>query len=332
MERIKVNINELTELDLNLARNDRAIAFAGEIVKLSLDDRTQRLNSLQQKIHDKTASLFEEKVLAKLLENRTAERIRVIRKNLPRIEEELKKRKKSQSSPVVTRAVRSDDNSSKLLEFLATQKPPSPSSAKPFDKQRSNAMVPSSAEKPSVRNVKDIFVGICLVVALALAFWYTVSSEESPPTITTFDQQATVDSSESGLSKETLQMIQNQFDDALQELRFGDFEQGKTLLLSLIQSYPNTAQAQDASIAIADTYRQRQNHPDEALKYYQTFTTQYPDSPRVGLVLLKMGFTYEDMEDIDSAEAMYHLVLSRHGEKSRLGQLANERLQALKAQ
>ena len=127
-----------------------------------------------------------------------------------------------------------------------------------------------------------------------------------------------------------LHQIQAQFDEALQELRFGEFEQGKAQLLNVIQNYPNTSQAEDAYVAIADTYRQRQNNPDEALRYYQIFTEEYPESSRVGLVQLKMGFSYEDMEDLSSAEEMYRLVLKRHGEKSRLGQLANERLQSLK--
>ena len=116
----------------------------------------------------------------------------------------------------------------------------------------------------------------------------------------------------------------------MQELRFGEFERGKTQMLDFVQTYPNTSQAEDVYIAIADTYRQRQNNPDEALRYYQIFTEKYPESSRIGLVQLKMGFSYEDMEDTDGAKDMYRLVISRFGEKSRLGQLAEERLRSLK--
>ena len=107
---------------------------------------------------------------------------------------------------------------------------------------------------------------------------------------------------------------------------------GINLFPLFVQTYPNTSQAEDAYITIADTYRQRQNNPDEALKYYQLFTEKYPESQRIGHVQLKMGFSYEDMEDTSSAEDMYRLVLNRHGEKSRLGQLAKERLQSLRVQ
>ncbi len=341
MKRIKLNINEITEFDLNLAKSERAISAVDEIVKLSIEERTQKLNALKEKIKEGGTDLFEEKVLAKLLENRTAERIKVIHKNLSDIEKELKNRKTSPSSTVkrspppssspTKQTVRPSEYRSELLEFLATQKPPTPPE-KPSSNQRSNVVVLSTPKKQPSRYVKDVLVGIIGVIVLVVAFWYVVFSEESQMAITTFDQQATVESSASGLSKETLQQIQAQFDGAIQELRFGEFEQGKTQLLNLIQKYPTTPHAENAYIAIADTYRQRQNNPDEALRHYQTFMEKYPESSHVGRVQLKMGFSYEDMEDISSAEDMYRLILNSHGEKSRLGQLANERLQSLTTQ
>jgi len=341
MKPINVKLDEITEADLNLARSDRALSFVNEIVKLPLADRTQRLNNLQRKIQEGKANLFEEKVLARLLENQTAEKIEAIRQNLPYIEAELKKRQASQSSPVkqvappasapAKRTVCADNYPSELLEFLASQKPPTPPLRKLSEKQKSRGIASSTVEKqPASYTTKNIGVGISFVIILALALWYTVASEESPPTPATFDQQATEGASESGVSKETLHALQTQFDDALQQLRFGTFDQGKAQLLDLIQNYPKTFQAEDAYLAIADTYRQRQNNPEEALKYYQTFTEKYPQSPRLGLVQLKMGFAYEDLEDTSSAAEMYHLILNRYNEKSRLGQLANERLNALK--
>ena len=65
------------------------------------------------------------------------------------------------------------------------------------------------------------------------------------------------------------------------------------------------------------------------MKYYQLFTETYPESPQVGLAQLRMGFAYEDMEDVVNAKEMYRLLIKHRGEKSRLGQLANERLSHL---
>lgn len=343
MKHIKINIDDITEFDLNLAKSDRAISCVDDIVQLSLEERKQRLNALKKNIQEGTTSLFEEKVLARLLEHRTAERIKLIHRNLPQIEKEFKKRKISPTTPVKpfspaspvpptppTQTTRADEYPSELLEFLASQKPPTPPQARPSGKQKSSVIVPVDVEKQPLRSVRDVFVGILLLFGLAFGLWYTISPEKPPPPIATFDQQAAGESPEPGLSKETLQEIQTQFDDAMQKLRFGEFEQGKTQLLEFIQTYPNTSQAEDAYIAIADTYRQRQDNPDEALKYYQTFTEKYPESSRIGLVQLKMGFSYEDLEDTGSAADMYRLILSRYGEKSRLGQLAEERLRSLK--
>jgi TolA-binding protein len=343
MKHIKINIDDITEFDLNLAKSDSAISCVNEIVQLSLEERKQRLNNLKKKIQEGTANLFEEKVLAKLLEHRMAERIKLIHRNLPQIEREFKKRKTSPASPAKhspspppppTQAARPAEYRSELLEFLASQKPPALPKTRPSGKQKSSAIVPSDTDKQPSKHIsiKDVFVGIVLLFGLALGLWYTLSPEKPPPPITTFDQQTAGESSEPGFSKETLQEIQTQFDDAMQKLRFGEFEQGKTELLNVVQIHPNTSQAENAYIAIADTYRQRQNNPDEALRYYQMFTEKYPESSRIGLVQLKMGFSYEDMEDTGSAEEMYRLILNRFGEKSRLGQLAKERLRSLQAQ
>jgi tetratricopeptide (TPR) repeat protein len=339
MEPFKVNIDEISELDLNLAKNDKAVSFVEAISKLSPEDRAQRLKNLQRKIQEGTANLFEEKVLIKLLENRTAEKIRDIRANLPAIETALTQRKLSQTpatkrpararSAPATPAARAEEYPTQLLEFLATQKPP-PRPAKSSEKQISPVIAPPAPVKRLQWSKQDLSVGLGLLVALILAFWYVVGSQEKPPALTTFDQQFETDASKSGLSKGELEKLQAQFDAALRELRLGKFEQGKAELLTLIEKHPTIPQAEDALIAIADTYRQRQNNPDQALKSYQTFTEQYPNSSQTGLVLLKMGFTYEDMEDAARAAEMYRLVVSRYGEKNRIGQLASERLQALK--
>jgi len=77
---------------------------------------------------------------------------------------------------------------------------------------------------------------------------------------------------------------------------------------------------------LADTYRQKQDDPDQAVHYYQLFAERYPQSEQLGLVLLKMGYTYEDMQDTTHAKEMYRLLIERQGKTSRLGQLANNRL------
>jgi TolA-binding protein len=339
MKRVKINPDKITDLDLKLAKNERVIACLDEILALSPDERAARLRALHQKIRDGQTTLFEERVLVRLLENRTAEWIRVIHKNLPTIEAERQKRQTVQpsdpsSAPPPTEtapaAVTLDDPSPELLAFLASQKPPAPPAARSDAAragQGTGRVTPS--EPRGNRLLKDIVIGASLLLVLGAAFWYVVFASDTQPTLQTFDQQAAGDAADASRSEEAQQYLQTQFDAALQQLHFEDFEQGKTRLLELSQQYPATSQARTTYIAIADAYRQRQHNADEALRYYQRFLDEYPDSPDAGLVQLKMGFAYEDLQDGDSAAALYRLIRTQYGDKSRLGQLAQARLQAL---
>ena len=336
MKPSNLKLADITEFDLNLAKNDRAAAFANEIAKLALAERAQRRQNLQQKIQEGAASLFEEKVLTKLLEAQTAEKISAIRQNLPALEAEFAKRQAAPGkqslppdAPPKTNAGRAAEYPSELLTFLASQKPPAPPAKKAAEQVSSSGMaVPTP--KQALWSVKDLAAGGALVLAFVLALWYSLASQEARPPAT-FNQQAAAGTTEAGSGKEISSALQTQFDDGAQQLRFGAFEQGKTQLLALIRQHPDAPQAEDAYLAIAETYRQRQNNPAEALKYYQTFLEKYPQSPRAGLAQLKMGFTHEDLEDGSSAAEMYRLILKQHGAKSRLGQLASERLAALQS-
>ena len=335
MKRIRINLDKISDLDLQLARNSRVIALIHDIVKLSLDERVQQLDSLKKKVQEGHASLFEERIQTKLLEQRKAEWIWVIHKNLPEIEQELSKRRQIQaspknqtmpktSSPKKSETYMAHDTHSELLKFLETQKPSSSSVSSSPKRVLQN----ETAKPPSGLHMKDVVVGSLLLLCIVFSVGYVVSSpKDTSAPITTFKDQAQEKSSAMRLSEEFEQEVQTQFDAASQELRLGEFEQGKAQLLALIDTYPTSPYAENAYILLADTYRLRMDNPDEALKYYQTFLEKYPESLQLGLTQLKMGFSYEDMGDIPNAQTTYRLVLSRYGERSRIGQLAGERLQ-----
>lgn len=337
MQHLNIDPEDITDFDRKLARNQRALTVAKKIVSLTPEERAKRLQKLQQRIQEGTASLFEEKVEANLLEARRAELILFLSKQLPGIEPKIKTQlilqEPSPASPSPAgsaspkQAEAPKEYPSELLEFLATQKPPPPQASR----QKQDEVVADERPKSSIWKSTDILVVAGCILLLIVAFWYARLSKTSDTKFTTFDQQAADEQSTSGLSKEAFQQMQTSFDEALQELRTGDFDQGKIQMLDFIETYPATSFAEDAYIALADTSRQRQNNPDEALKYYQTVLQRYPDSVHIGLVHLKMGFTYEDLRDYNSAAQMYRLVIQQHGETSRVGQLANERLKALQA-
>ena len=336
MKRIRVNLDKISDLDLQLARNPRAIAELHRIISLSLEERAQELKSLQQKIEKGEADLFEEHVISLLLEHRSAEWIRVIHKNLPEIELGLQKRRPPQSSSPASDKPSSQlipqqkpsrqhtrpQTHSELLDFLATQKPPKlPASSS------SRSTKVKIEKKTPVFSPKEFILALLLLIVLASTIGFVAfSKDKSSEELLTFREQELKNSPEARHARRLDEEMQTEFDAAAQELRFGDFDIGKAQLLKLAESAPQSIHAENAYVLLADTARLRKHDPDLALQTYQVFLEKWPESSKAGLIQLKMGFSYEDLEDFSSAEAAYRLLISKVGESSRLGQLARERL------
>ena len=342
MKRIRVNLDKISEFDLQLAKNPRVIAILNEIIPLSLEERAQRLKDLQQKIDRGEADLFEEHVRSRLLDHRSAEWIRVIHKNLPTIEQEFQKRRSPQSPlpSAETPSPQTDHTKneprrqpppqthSELLDFLATQKPPKP----PVSNSGRSSQVKEEKKTP-LFSIKEGLLLVLLLSVMASSLGFIVFSKDNvSEELLTFQNQEQIDSPEARQARRLDEEMQTEFDAASQELRFGDFERGKTQLFTLAESSPQSTHAENAYVLIADTARLRRNDPDLALHTYQTFLEKWPESSKAGLVQLKMGFSYEDLQDFSSAESAYRLLIANAGEKSRLGQLARERLLRLQKQ
>ncbi|PIE33664.1 hypothetical protein CSA56_11165 [candidate division KSB3 bacterium] len=337
MKRISINIDNISQFDLRLAKNPRVIAIAQEVVAQTLEERAQKLHDLQQRIRDGKADLFEERVHTKLFEKRKAEWVLLLHQNLPIIEEELQKRCRQSQSPLQQepaskasesqKAARENirQSHSELLDFLATQKPPTPS---PLSSRKTTI---TTSDTESTHRTHDIIIGGLLVLGLLLSVGYVLSSEKAEPPPLTFQEQRQGRSEEQRLAEEVDREIQEQFDAAAQEIRSGKFDIGKIQLLELATAHPQSLHAENAYILLADTYRLRQDQPDEALHYYQRFLELYPESRQIGLTQLKMGFSYEDLGDTSNAQTTYRLIIDRDGEKSRVGQLALDRLLKLEA-
>ncbi len=336
MKQIKINIDKISDFDLKLAKNPRVIAAIDEILPLPLDERAVRLQSLRQRIAEGKASLFEERVLTRLLEQRAAEWIKLLQKNLPFIEQELQKRQTPQL-PILSFEVeqpdvvetstppsskRQDASRSELLDFLATQKPPT--SRTPSNIQKKS--LPKRQESFLRRHANDVIFASIAGALLAAAVGYTLLSEKRQPEIETFAQQEKQESPEVKAAREE---IQTKYDAAAYELRFGTFEHGKRAIVELLQKYPTGQHAEDAYVLLGDVYRQRQRDADEALKYYQLAIEKFPAAAHVGMTQIKMGFAYEELDDIAQAKELYRLIVSQYRETSRVGQLARERLARL---
>ncbi|MCP4397826.1 MAG: hypothetical protein GY801_11075 [bacterium] len=339
MKRIRVNLDKISDFDLQLAKNPRVTAALDDIIPLSLEQRAHELKTLQQKTDRGETDLFEEHVRSYLLEHRNAEWIRVIHKNFATIEQELQKRQPPQPAPPPetlpsSQAIRAPkpprrtvhQTHSELLDFLATQKPPK----LPASSSDRSTKVPVEKKVP-LFSMKESALAVLLLIVLASSIGFVAFSKDEPSEeLLTFREQEQIDSPEAREDRRRDEEMQTKFDAAAQELRFGNFESGKIRLFELAESSLQSVHAENAYVLIADTARLRKSDQALALQTYQTFLEKWPESPKAGLVQLKMGFSYEDLEDFSSAETAYRLLIANVGEKSRLGQLARERLLRLK--
>jgi len=190
MRRITINLDHITDADLQLARSANVMLVIDDILRLSPSSRDQQREALQQKIQAGTASVLEEQLQVKLLEPRKAEWIRVIYKNLAAIEQELQKRKAGsaavESAPAFAptlaesprKTVKRPEPPTELLDMLATQKVP-PRLTKPSLRPR--PAVQLEPQRPAHWAGKDIVVTLGFLSCIFLTVWYVIASDQTPP-------------------------------------------------------------------------------------------------------------------------------------------------------
>ncbi len=299
------------------------------ILKLSQEERNARLSEISQRITQGMATLYEEKVLAKLLSPGQAEWIYLLNKNLSKIEAQGTSLEEEKSSSPQDEQKQKEEKTPPS-SFTQTEDSPDRISRAIFSNRGLEKEQPDlkTLSSPSGIGsyVKGFLTGVMVAGLLTLGIWKTFDlSERSKSEVTILSQP----SSTSSIPADTLQVLQTRLEKGQQEIRMGNFNRGESELREIMVKYSETSQAEEAYLALAEAYRYRSQKPDQALQLYQAFLEKYPHSSRTGLVLLKMGFCYEDMEDRGNAVAMYQLVIQRNGERSRLGQLATERLKTL---
>ncbi|PID60408.1 hypothetical protein CSB45_00345 [candidate division KSB3 bacterium] len=335
MKRICVKLDKISESDLQFAKSPRVVALLDEIIALPAEERARQLEDLQQKIDSGEADLFEEHVKSRLLKPQGAEWIQLLHKNAAVIEQKLQKRclspppaflRSPQSASSTDAQCRRDSaqTQSELLEFLASQKPRKASV--PVNRSRTAQVEPENS--PAVLTLRESVVTALLLFVLASSISFVLlSKKKSSEALLTFREQE--QSSAARQARLLDEKVQEEFDSAARELRFGDFERGKAQLSALAERFPESVYAENAYISIADMLRLRKRDADFALRIYQDFLERWPQSSQVDLVRLKMGLACEDLEDFSSAEAVYRLLLATARENGRIRQLARQRLRRL---
>jgi TolA-binding protein len=327
MKKISVPITKVSSQDINLAKSSKAMADVEAILKLSPEERKARLIEISQKSTQGSLTLYEEKVLTKLLSPGQAEWIKLVHSNLPQIEAKLKhvaeKENLAAFGPAQIHSVPTTDSITRSLDNMTVR------SVDSREQSTETTLTPYSLKTGMTTYVRGFLTGMVVLGLLGSGIWYKFNSEkQSKPEVSETFQPI----NNASLPSDTLQVIQAKLDKGQKEVRLGDFTKGESELKEIIVKYSETSQAEEAYMILAEAYRHRSHKFDKALQTYQAFLEKYPNSAQTGLVLLKMGFCYEDIEDKRNAMTLYKSVLQRNGEKSRVGQLAAERLKTLNAQ
>ena len=117
------------------------------------------------------------------------------------------------------------------------------------------------------------------------------------------------------------------YEQALNLLREGRYDDAAQTYRRFLNSYPNGRYADNAQYWLAESqYVTRQYAP--ALEEFAKVINSYPNSPKVPDALLKMGFIHYEMGDWSEAREQLDAVTQRYPETT-AARLASERLQRM---
>jgi tol-pal system protein YbgF len=120
------------------------------------------------------------------------------------------------------------------------------------------------------------------------------------------------------------------YERAFELLKQGRYDLAVAAFKAFVQSYPSGQYADNAQYWLGEAnYVQRQFK--DALKEFQAVVNNHPTSPKRPDAMLKMGYTYQELGDLDQARMTLNNVITNYP-ASTAARLAQKRLQNLKAQ
>lgn len=116
------------------------------------------------------------------------------------------------------------------------------------------------------------------------------------------------------------------YEASVAQLRRGSTTTARTGLRQLLQVYPNSERAPDATYFIGQSFAAES--PDSAALYYKQVIQQYPQSPRASAALYNLGLLAERRKDAAGAKDAYQRVVQQYP-RSGEAALARDRLKSL---
>jgi tol-pal system protein YbgF len=122
--------------------------------------------------------------------------------------------------------------------------------------------------------------------------------------------------------------IVQQYQAAFSELKAGRFNESARLFEDFIQQHPNHELTDNSYYWLGESYYVTRNYP-LALAAFQNLEQKFPLSSKLADSLLKIGYTYHELEDFQQAEQALNKVVSSFPNES-VARLAQNRLNLLK--
>ena len=136
------------------------------------------------------------------------------------------------------------------------------------------------------------------------------------------------DKSEQKLKSNNSGNAKESFESSFELLRKGDYESAEIALREYIKDFPMGSYTDDAKYWLAESLFS-QDKFSEALDIFNEIIVEYPGSEKMMESILKSGFSYQELGDLSSAEAIFMRVIREYPNSS-ASSLAEERLKKIR--
>ena len=136
------------------------------------------------------------------------------------------------------------------------------------------------------------------------------------------------DKSEQKLKSNNSENAKESFESSFELLRKGDYVSAEIALREYIKDFPMGSYTDDAKYWLAESLFS-QDKFSEALDIFNEIIVEYPDSEKMMESILKSGFSYQELGDLSSAEAIFMRVIREYPNSS-ASSLAEERLKKIR--
>ena len=136
------------------------------------------------------------------------------------------------------------------------------------------------------------------------------------------------DKSEQKLKSNNSESAKESFESSFELLRKGDYVSAEIALREYINDFPMGSYTDDAKYWLAESLFSQDKY-SEALDIFNEIIVEYPGSEKMMESILKSGFSYQELGDLSSAEAIFMRVI-RDYPNSSASSLAKERLKKIR--